>query len=134
MLADYRFLRTSFANRVSYDELLLSEAWRDAVYASVSLSPNVGLGPSPKSWAISSDLVGHLPLAHGFSITTGIGYGDVRQEVGSGVLYGNAGLTYQYRSVQFDIMYVATRVSETLRAKLGKLVVNRWVADFIFHF
>ncbi|TKC81317.1 hypothetical protein FAZ69_28735 [Trinickia terrae] len=133
-LSDYRFTRIPYAYRIDYDELVLSAGWRDSIFASIGFSPNTGMGPSPRSWAVAYDLVGRVPLSHGFSATAGIGYYDLRQEVGGGYAYGNAGLTYQYHAWQFDVSYVATRASAAAQAALGGLLVNRWYADAIWHF
>ncbi len=134
MLADYRFAHVPLANRLDYDEFVLTTGWREALYASISLSPNTGFGTTPKSRAIAYDLVGRFPMRYGFSAIAGIGYGDVRAELGSAVIYGDAGLSYQYRSLQLSLLYIATRTSAQAEAQSGSLLVNRWVAGATWHF
>jgi uncharacterized protein (TIGR02001 family) len=135
MLADYRFVKVPLAHRDDYDELVLTAGWRDSVFASIALSPNTGFGMSPRSRAVAYDIVGRLPLGHGFSATAGIGYYDIGAELGGGYVYGNAGLTYQYRAWQFDATYVASRASAPVRASiLGSGLNDRWIADVIWHF
>ncbi|WP_338639638.1 hypothetical protein [Burkholderia pyrrocinia] len=96
--------------RFDYDELVVTVGWRDSVFASVSVSPNTtGFGASPSMFAASYDLVGRLPLVHGWTVTAGVGYFELRRVLDFGYIYGNAGLTYQFRSWQFDLLYIATR-------------------------
>jgi len=134
MLADYRFTGVPFAYRIDYDELVLTAGWRDSVFASITVSPNTGGGPTPRLWAVSYDLVGRVPLSHGFSAMASVGYYDIAQETGSGYVYGNAGLTYQYRTLQFDVQYFTTRASAQMDMRMGAILVHRWVADMIWHF
>jgi uncharacterized protein (TIGR02001 family) len=132
MLSHYQFLQGSQSSRFNYDELVLTAGWRDSVFASVALSPNTGFGPSPSSRAVAYDLVGRLPLVHGWTATAGIGYYDLHSVLGIGYVYGNVGLTYQYRAWQFDVSYIAT--NNEAKAHLGPGASNRWIADAIWHF
>lgn len=132
MLSHYQFLQGSQSSRFNYDELVLTAGWRDSVFASVALSPNTGFGPSPSSRAVAYDLVGRLPLVHGWTATAGIGYYDLHSVLGIGYVYGNVGLTYQYRAWQFDVSYIAT--NNEAKAHLGPGAANRWIADAIWHF
>lgn len=134
MLSDYRFAHMRLGYRDDYDEAVLTAGWHDELYLSVAFSPNTGFGPSRRSWAMAYDLTGRLPLIHGFSATAGIGYYDVSAELGAGYVYGNAGLTWQYRAMQFDVMYVATHAPAEVKAWMGNTLVNRWIADAIWHF
>jgi uncharacterized protein (TIGR02001 family) len=132
MLSHYQFLQGSQSSRLNYDELVLTAGWRDSVFASVALSPDTGFGPTPISRAVSYDLVGRLPLVHGWTATAGIGYYDLHSVIGLGYVYGNVGLTYQFRAWQFDVSYIAT--NNEAKAKLGPGASNRWIADVIWHF
>ncbi|MEN8500811.1 MULTISPECIES: TorF family putative porin [Paraburkholderia] len=132
MLGHYQFIRGAHTTRFNYDELVLTAGWRDSVFASVALSPNTGFGPSPSSRAVAYDLVGRLPLVHGWTATAGIGYYDLHSVLGIGYVYGNVGLTYQYRAWQFDVSYIAT--NNEAKAHLGPGASNRWIADAIWHF
>jgi uncharacterized protein (TIGR02001 family) len=132
MLSHYQFTHTLQAPRNNYDELVLTAGWRDSVFASVAASPDTGFGRSPSSHAVSYDLVGRLPLMHGWTATAGIGYYDLHSVVGIGYFYGNVGLTYQYRALQFDLAYIAT--SSEAKAHFGQSVSDRCVADVTWHF
>ncbi|MEQ5841872.1 TorF family putative porin [Paraburkholderia acidicola] len=132
MLSHYQFLGGSEAARYNYDELVLTTGWHDLVFASVAVSPDTAFGWSPRSFAVSYDLVGHVPLVHGWMATAGIGYYDLHSVTGSGYVYGDAGLTYQYRALQFDLLYVLT--NGEAKKQFGSSVSDRWVADVIWHF
>ncbi|MCR4469783.1 MULTISPECIES: TorF family putative porin [unclassified Burkholderia] len=132
MLSHYQFTRVPSAVRFNYDELVLTAGWRDSVFASVALSPNTGFGPSPSARAISYDLVGRLPLVHGWTATAGIGYYDLHSVIGIGYVYGNVGLTWQFNAWQFDLSYIAT--NSEAKTTLGPGASNRWIADAIWHF
>lgn len=132
MLSHYQFLRGPSAARSSYDEVVLTAGWRDLLFVSIAWSPNTSLGPSPSSKAVSYDLVGRLPLTHGWTGTAGIGYYDLHTVLGLGYIYGNIGLTWQYRSLQFDVVYIATNGGA--KGAFGSRASNRWIADAIWHF
>ncbi|CAB3677142.1 hypothetical protein LMG24076_02233 [Trinickia soli] len=134
IVSRYQFEHVPFAARLGYDEVALRGGWRDTVFASVTASPDTAFGPSPKSRSFSYDIAGRLPLAHGFSATAGIGYYDLRAQLGSGFVYADAGLTYEYGSMQLDLWYIGTRASTQMQAQIGALLAHRWVADVIWHF
>lgn len=132
MFGHYQFTRVPAAVRLDYDELVLTAGWRDCVFASVALSPNTGFGPSPSSRAVAYDLVGRVPLIHGWTATAGIGYYDLHSMLGFGYVYGNVGLTWQFHAWQFDVSYIAT--NSEAKTMLGARASNRWIADAIWHF
>ncbi|WP_166618390.1 TorF family putative porin [Paraburkholderia madseniana] len=133
-LTHYQYEHVPFANRMNYDEAALRGGWRDSVFVSVTASPNTGFGPSPRSRAFSYDVAGRLPLVHGFSATGGIGYYDLRAEKDIRYVYGDVGLTYQYRSAQFDLWYIFTNGSATADARLGPIIFNGLIADVVWQF
>lgn len=134
LLTHYQYEHVPFASRMNYDEAELRGGWRDSVYVSVTASPNTGFGPSPRSRAFSYDVTGRLPLVRGFSATAGIGYYDLRAQTGVGYVYGDVGMTYQYRSAQFDLWYIFTHGSATADARIGPILFNGLIADVVWHF
>lgn len=130
----YQFAHTPVATRLEYDEACLELAWREAVFASVTVSPNTSYGGSPRTLALTYNLVGHYPLAHGFSATAGVGYYDLHAGLGSGYLYDDIGLNYQYRSLQLQIAYFGTEAPASILARIGPMLVHRWVAQVNWSF
>ncbi|GLU31302.1 hypothetical protein WKR88_15270 [Trinickia caryophylli] len=134
IVSRYQFARVPFAGRMAYHELELRGGWRDFLFASLTASPDTAIGWSSKTRAFSYDVAGRLPLEHGFSATAGIGYYDLRAQVGGGYVYADAGLTYQYRTVQFDLWYIGTQAPAATRARMGPLLSHGWTADVVWHF
>ena len=134
IVSRYQFEHAPFATRMDYDEVALRGGWRDTVFATITASPDTAFGPSPKSRAFSYDIAGRLPLAQGFSATAGIGYYDLRAQLGGGYVYADAGLTYQYGAMQVDLWYIGTHASTKMQAQIGSLLAHRWIADVIWHF
>lgn len=134
IVSRYQFEHVPFAARLDYDEVALRGAWRDTVFATVTASPDTAFGASPKSRAFSYDVAGRLPLARGFSATAGIGYYDLRAQLGDGFVYADAGLTYEYGAMQVDLWYIGTHASAQMQAQIGSLLAHRWIADVIWHF
>ena len=131
-VSHYQSWDTPAMQHMRYQELALTAGWRDMVLASVAMSPRAILGPLPPGRTLAYDLVGRLPLAHGLTATAGIGYYDLRASTGPGYGYGNIGLSYQYRSVQLDVMYVAT--TGAIKALVNGALDNRWVGQVTWHF
>lgn len=134
MLAHYQFTHVARAGRLEYDEAMLIGGWRDTLFASVTVSPNTAYGPSPRTLAYSYNLVGHFPLAGGWSTATGLGYYDLHAGLGAGYVYYNAGLLYQYRALQLLVGYVGTRAPERLQYALGPALTHRWIAQVSYAF
>lgn len=134
LLSRYQFANVKLASRMNYDEIALRGGWRDVVFVSVTASPNTGFGSSPRSRAFSYDIAGRLPLDNGFSATAGIGYYDVRAQVGTGFVYADAGVTYQYGSAQLDLWYIGTHAPPSSIVRATGLLAHGWVADVIWHF
>jgi uncharacterized protein (TIGR02001 family) len=134
MLSHYRFAREPHASHFEYDELALAGGWRDCLFAAVTASPNTSYGLAPKARAFSYNLSAHLPLAGGFSGIAGVGYYDLNASAGAGFSYGDVGLAYQYRAIQFELSYVGTHAPERLDQLLGAMLVHRWVAQVSWDF
>ncbi|HEV3426191.1 MAG TPA: hypothetical protein VG105_20850 [Paraburkholderia sp.] len=134
MLSHYQFENQPLASHFEYDEIGLTGGWRDCLFASFTASPNTTYSLAPKARAFSYNLNAHLPLSYGFSAVAGVGYYDLNASLGAGFSYGDVGLVYQYRDVQFGISYVGTHGSERVDAMLGAMLVHRWVAQASWHF
>ena len=134
MVLHYQFAHTPHAAALEYDDVGLEVEWREAVFASVTASPNTSYGGSPRTLALSYNLVGHYPLAHGFSAIAGVGYFDLHAGLGSGFVYDDIGLNYQYRALQLQVAYFGTQAPPGIQARFGPLLVHRWVAQVSWSF
>jgi uncharacterized protein (TIGR02001 family) len=134
MLAHYQFAHVAGAGRLEYDEAMVIGAWRDTLFASVTASPNTSYSHSPRTLAYSYNLVGHFPLAGRLSAATGLGYYDLHAGLGTGYVYYNAGLLYQYKALQLLVSYVGTRAPERLEYRLGPALTHRWIAQVSYAF
>ncbi|TKC92282.1 hypothetical protein FAZ69_00900 [Trinickia terrae] len=132
MLEHYQFTHVAYA-KPAYDEAQAVASWRDLVSLSVGVSPNTQFGPSPKGYTFEYNLVGRLPISYSaWTLHAGIGYFDARTQLGIGYGYGNVGVSYQYRSAQFDLSYVGS--SHGIQARLPDLAVNRLEAAAVLRF
>ena len=134
MVLHYQFAHTPEATVLEYDEAGLELGWREVAFASVTASPNTSYAGSPRTLALTYNLVGHYPLAHGFSATAGIGYYDLHAGLGGGFFYDDVGLNYQYRSLQLQIAYFGTQAPASIQARFGPFLVHRWVAQVSWSF
>lgn len=130
----YQFAHTPAAKQLEYDEAALKAGWREVLFASVTASPNTSYGGSARTLALAYNLVGHYPLAHGFSATAGIGYYDLHAGIGNGFFYDDIGLNYQYRSLQFQVAYFGTQAPAPTERRFGSMLVHRWVAQVSWSF
>jgi len=133
MVLHYQFAHTPGATRAEYDEIGLAGAWRESVFASVTASPNTSYG-GPRTLALTYNLVGHWPLAHGFSAIGGVGYYDLHAEFGAGFFYDDIGLDYQYGPLQLQLAYFGTQSPARIKARLGPMLVHRWVMQLSWAF
>lgn len=134
MVLHYQFAHTPIATRLEYDEGALEVGWRDALFASVTVSPNTTYGGSPRTLALTYNLVGHYPLAHGFSATAGIGYYDLHAGLAGGFLYDDVGLDYQFRALQLQVAYFGTQAPVGIQRRFGPMLVHRWVMQASWSF
>jgi uncharacterized protein (TIGR02001 family) len=99
-------------SRYDYDELGLSLGWRERIVLTVIASPdtyshdyqgNYGSGA-----AFCYELVARQPLLAGLAGVAGLGYYDLRRQIGTGYAYWSAGVEHRWRSFVFDLRYVGT--------------------------
>lgn len=118
-LRHYDYPGNPFRTRYDYDELGLSLAWRERVVATVIASPDTYsrdyLGNYGSGKAFCYELVGRQPLPAGFAAVAGLGYYDLRREIGTGYAYWSAGVEARWRSLAFDLRYVGTDATATER-------------------
>lgn len=135
MALHYQFAHTPAATLLEYDEAGLEFGWREAVFASVTASPNTTYGRSPRTLALTYNLIGHYPLAYGFSAAAGIGYYDLHAGLGGGFFYDDVGLNYQYHALQLQVTYFDTQAPARIGAQFGPMLVHhRWVAQVSWSF
>jgi uncharacterized protein (TIGR02001 family) len=119
-----------------YDEGALSVSWRELIVASVIASPDTFLsdrqGRSGRGAAYSYELGGRLPLAHGFCANVGFGFYDLDRQIGTGYVYGSAGISKQWHAVNFDLRYVGT--DDTARRRFGPSAENRLLFSVLYLF
>jgi uncharacterized protein (TIGR02001 family) len=125
-----------YRNNYDFEEGALSVSWRELIVASVMASPDVfsadlyghgGNGP-----AYTYEIGGRLPLAHGFTVNSGVGYYDLRHQIGSGYAYWSAGISKPYRAVSFDLRYVGT--DHTAKREFGPFAENRLIFSALYLF
>jgi uncharacterized protein (TIGR02001 family) len=95
-----------------YDELGLSVGWRERLILTAIASPDTYnrdyQGHYGSGAAFCYELQARQPLPHAVSAIVGVGYYDLRRQVGSGYSYWSAGLQARWRSWAFDLRYVGT--------------------------
>lgn len=111
-LRHYDYPGNSLRSLYDYDELAVSVGWRERVILTAIASPdtynrdyqgNYGSGA-----AFCYELQARQPLRHALSAVAGLGYYDLRRQVGSGYAYWSAGLQDRWRAWAFDLRYVGT--------------------------
>lgn len=124
-------------HQYNYDELSGTVAWSDRAALTVAFSPDFSVqGPYDNASgraALSYDLSLHQPLYRALSANAGLGYEDLRWVVGSGYVYWNAGLGYDFGRVQLDLSYIGTNGYARGLYYPGQ-AVNRLVAGVLWHF
>ncbi|MBN3782140.1 hypothetical protein G3O06_32055 [Burkholderia sp. Ac-20345] len=131
-VANHQLTGSSFSQSMTYRELAATVRWQDAIFATVSVSPDTPTGRFRGLHFVACDLVARLPLAHGVTATAGIGYYDLHTSDSPGSGYGNVGLSYQYRAVQLEILYIGT-IGRSKSLVQGALD-NHWIFQTIWHF
>ena len=132
MVSHYQSLGSPITQRMDYQEFALTAGWRDSLYASIAMSPHATLGTLQSTRTLAYDLVGRLPLAHGFTASAGIGYYDLQAFADDSRTYGNVGLSYQLGEVQFDVMYMVA--TSPAKERLKGALNSRWVSQITWHF
>jgi uncharacterized protein (TIGR02001 family) len=111
-LRHYDYPDNSRRTQYDYDELALSVGWRERLILTAIASPdtfsrdyqgNYGSGA-----AYCYELVARQPLPRGLSAVAGLGYYDLRRQIGTGYAYWSAGVNYPWGSWAFDLRYVGT--------------------------
>ena len=111
-LRHYDYPGNRYRSRYDYDELGLSLSWRERIVVTVIASPDTYfrdyLGNYGSGKAFCYELVGRQPLPAAFAAVAGVGYYDLRQQIGTGYAYWSAGVERRWRSWAFDLRYVGT--------------------------
>jgi len=111
-LRHYDYPGNRYRSRYDYDELGLSLSWRERIVVTVIASPDTYfrdyLGNYGSGKAFCYELVGRQPLPAAFAAVAGVGYYDLRQQIGTGYAYWSAGVERRWRSCAFDLRYVGT--------------------------
>jgi uncharacterized protein (TIGR02001 family) len=132
----YDYPGYQFRDDYDYEEGALSVSWRELIVATVMAAPDVffadlqghhGRGP-----AYTYEIGGRLPLVLGLCANAGIGYYNLDHQIGTGYAYWSAGISKQWRSVNFDVRYVGT--DETARRRFEQFAENRLVLSALYLF
>ncbi|HEY3730538.1 MAG TPA: TorF family putative porin [Steroidobacteraceae bacterium] len=108
----YDYPGNLFRAQYNYDELELSVGWQQRVVVSAIASPDTYshdyLGNFGNGRAFAYEVAARQPLPAGLSALAGLGYYDLRHEIGIGYFYGSVGLERRWRSWAVDLRYVDT--------------------------
>jgi uncharacterized protein (TIGR02001 family) len=111
-LRHYDYPGNSLRSRYDYDEMGLSVGWHERLILTAIASPdtysqdyrgNYGSGA-----AFSYEFVARQPLPRGLYAIAGVGYYDLRRQVGNGYAYWSAALEHRWQAWVFDLRYVGT--------------------------
>jgi uncharacterized protein (TIGR02001 family) len=131
---DYPFSRPR--TRYVYDELVGTVGFADRLFVTVAASPDTalasGYGDTARTAAFAYDLAGHWPLWSTVSANAGVGYRDLRRQVGDGYVYWNAGLAYDLQRVQLQLAYIGT--DATAKRLFGDEAAQEWTVAALWHF
>lgn len=135
-LHHYDYPGNQFRSLYNYDELGLSLAWRERIVATVIVSPDTYsrdyLGNYGSGKAFCYELVGRQPLPAGLAAVAGLGYYDLRRQIGTGYAYWSAGVERRWRSWALDLRYVGT--DATARQRFEDDAGNRVVLSAFWLF
>jgi uncharacterized protein (TIGR02001 family) len=135
-LRHYDYPGNQLRSRYNYDEFALSLGWRERIMATVIASPDTYardyLGDYGSGKAFCYELVGRQPLPAGFAAVAGVGYYDLRSQIGAGYAYWSAGVEHRWRSLAFDLRYVGT--DATARERFEDDAGNRVVLSAFWLF
>ncbi len=119
-----------------YDELAGTLSFRDSVYLTVAVIPDLTFdstrGSADNKPAFSGDLAFHRSLWRGISTNAGIGYVDLHRLFGAGYFYGSADLGYDFGSLHVDLAYIVT--DSTAKSLFEERASDRWAASLLWHF
>jgi uncharacterized protein (TIGR02001 family) len=132
----YDYPGDQFRKYYDYEEGALSVIWRELIFATLIAAPDVFFsdlqGRSGRGPAYTYEIGGRLPLVQGFCANVGIGYYNLDRQIGIGYAYWSAGISKQWRSVNFDVRYVGT--DETARRRFDQFAENRLVLSALYLF
>jgi uncharacterized protein (TIGR02001 family) len=108
----YDYPGNSLRSRYHYDELGLSLGYRERLTLSAIASPDTYNhdyhGNYGRGAAFCYEIAVRQPLPRGLYGIAGLGYYDLRRQVGVGYAYWSAGLQQRWLSWVFDLRYVGT--------------------------
>jgi uncharacterized protein (TIGR02001 family) len=111
----YDYPWTTDRAQYNYDEATATVAWSNRVSASVIASPDAAadtqIAQVRGRVALAYELALHQPLPRPLgaaSINAGAGYDDLRWLFGTGYVYWNAGVAYDFGVFQLDLSYIGT--------------------------
>lgn len=120
-----------------YEEFSGSLGYADRAFLTVSFSPDTAVEARYRfvsgRAALAYDLALRQPLPRALTLEAGIGYRDLRWAVGSGYVYGNAGLGWDWRAWHLDLSYITTN-GEARRLFYENQAVRRLVGSVQWHF
>lgn len=116
----YLFDGNIFGHQADYNEYYLFLHYQDLVTGRISFANDYyGLG----HYAMDYELTGRYPLSDSFEFSASFGYSRTKAALGSDYPYWNAGITYFYEFVSFDLRYMdatESSIDEVASEKMHK--------------
>jgi uncharacterized protein (TIGR02001 family) len=135
-LRHYDYPGNALRSRYNYDELALSVAWRERLILTAIASPDTYFRDYPGNFgsgaAYCFELAGRQPMPLGLSAVAGVGYYDLRRQIGTGYAYWSAGLNRRWGAWAFDLRYVGS--DATARQHFQDLASDRLVLSAFWLF
>jgi len=133
----YSYVAGNLRHSSDYQELAVSLAYLDQWTFTVAASPDQ-VRYEGRYWlghyaAYDADFAGQIPLGHGLFATGGLGYYLLQGPAGTGYVYGNAGVAYEYRSLRADLGYYAVQKRAERMFPYGE-AVDRVAGTLSWHF
>lgn len=123
-------------SQFDFDDFRVTESFRNVLFLSIGGSPHAEMvdatGKVASGPVMSTDGVARVQLAHGWTANAGVGYFALQRLFHNGFVYCSAGLTWQFRSLQFDAALIGT--SPDAKRHYGSAASNRAIADVVYHF
>jgi uncharacterized protein (TIGR02001 family) len=110
----YEYSANRLSARYNYDELSLALSWREQVQLTLIASPDTYAVATQEDYrygrglAFAAEIGAHQPLPFGAAAEVGIGYYDLRQQIGAGYTYWSAGISRQWYAWQLSVRYIGT--------------------------
>ena len=127
---------SSLRNRYDYDEVDATLSWQDRLIARLIASPDTYEVSEYRRYgrgaAFAAELSGREPLPYALTAQLGVGYYDLRQEIGTGYVYWSAALSRQWDAWTFTVSYIGTQASA--RRLFGAEANPRLVASAVWSF